>query len=829
MRRKTDANLKELRSSRQVDPLGLVNPRASANVTDQAEAIGSIQLAKRVTRYFNTNLASRVERIEADINKDKRFLIFESKQTPIYLNFFDKLASELSERPSPVPNIDKERVMGSAPSKTLPGAMIFPTLMLNGLKKEPSNRAKGEARALDATPNNEPNESKSPSRVRSKQKIQEGDEVLGKSKPKGINLAASQTITLQNFHSIKTEGPHKSRENNLKGEQPYPSGREFKRKDPLPVFRHPIKLQTSSTPKGSESLGAIGFESQRGPVGPSIDDEETDLARHRRSHIFASEQKNQLKRRVTTAGMLQRFQSNIGKIREDASEDDSEKSEEEDLFLKMPSRKMTQGKNSLQLPTRGPGISPLAAVSASPFPNFTLNSGPIEENRLPSFGPEQREDPFRYSDIGKREPVGRSPELKLERFSSESIKKSMTMGYRGRKMTPIEIEHSIEEFEDLSPTQKLSGQFKKGIPETEPQNSDQKNIQIALSYNSITEMPKVSNSKLSTPPKSSRKRGTVQGDRMTGEIALIVRQILERALKIIVEREMYELELINREEERMRQEAKKAEKKIKKQIRDNLKNQIYQMMCQTMPAGSKLPSLFLASKHSESSLLIESVKKGIEKNLTQIEAEITQIYGQNEELRKLSPEDLKTAYPFAISNLSIFTLKTIPDSEVKDVLTTDKLTTEMLAVFRLFYFIHFEGTNFLSIASLNEKALMTEIHDLYQKRLRHLEIGQKPAYRELTFEEQMRLEEFLVNNKSLFSVISDMSLKPFFHSICFYTFEILFYYGMRAYVRFMEKPRERDKNVRNSVYQLIFLLKRVEMMEAQKKEFSTLQRQFDLK
>lgn len=822
MRRKTDVNLREVRNGRPGDPVPPANHRPVTQAAEQAEAINSIQLAKKVARFLTANLATKVDKIESEVSKEKRFLIFEGKQTPIYVGFFERLLAELSERPSPIPTAEKEKVLASAPSKTLPAAAI-PNLSLTNIRRELPQKAKVSERDQDVTPTNEPVESTSPSRPRSKKRSNQ------EAQPKPKGLSTSQVITLQNFHSIKNEVPQKSKEVSFKTDAAYPSGREFKRKDPLPIFRNVTRPPVISTPKGSDPADPKGFASHRVATNPSPERPENDLTRHRHLTIFASGQKNKMRgRRLTTLGVPQRFQSGIGKIREDVSENESEESEE-DPFLGVPGRKPSFTKNSLQGMTRTFQMTPNAVASVTDLVRFTLNSEGTDENRLPSTGADQSEEPYRASDVGPRA-AERSPELKLDRHVSDSLKKSQSLVNKPPRVVPLEIDHSIEEFHDPSPTQNLSLQFKKNTSGFIPKEAMGEEPKTTTSRNSGVDVGRLATSKSSSPPKSGRRKlRSADKDRMTSEIASIVRQVVDRALKTIAERAMYEMEMINREEERMRLEAKKAEKKIKKQLRDGLRTQIYQLMLKATPAGSKLPALFLASKHSESSLLIESVKKGIEKNLGAIELEVTEIYGQFEELRRLSPAELRAHFPFAISNLSIFTLKTIPEAEVKDVLTTDRLTTEMLAVFRLFYFIHFDVHDFVSILALPQKMLMTEIHDLYQRDLRHLEYGHKPLYRDLSFPEQLRLEEFLVNNRSLFSVISDMSLKPFFHSICFYTFEILFFYGMKSFVKFMEKPRERDKIVRNSAYQLAYLLQKVEALEVQKREFGALQKQFEIK
>lgn len=823
MRRKPEQG-----NPQRLDPSAGQPPSAPA-LHNPASARGQVQgfdalpnpnlpaIAKRVARHFQTNFVTKFEKLEHEVQRDKRFLIFEVKQTPFYTRFFEQLLVELNGE-SPTQNQEKEKAVGSAQAhKQAP---------VNGTHKTAHTRLKIDIKPLDGVSGSEEPETESPTNAARARRRVRGEEVemLRKSgaveekgrRDRGYNsVTQSQVITSQHFQSIKTETPNvKEREVAGQGKEKElpPTGREFKRKEPLPVFRLKTKdlaMNTSlnvKTPRAADAPEVYQpktnfANSLRASSGPEI----ADLVRSRTKTNFGSENKGKSGRRSTMFDPS-KYQTIVGKGRENIEEDQSESENDQEFDLK---RQKTMGSKENAL------SGPFRRRSGIPIQDFMLTANDLKDTEAAQMsvpGMRVAEDP--------RPPKTKSESLALKKYLTMGIKK-----FDFDKRTVEKAENSVDEMLGTASANALEEKRKPGLREDPPQITV-----LTASNNSITDLPVLESSKPPTPKRSLPGRlRSAEKDRMVTEIKAIVRTIIDRTMKEITQKAMHELQAIEQAEEHWRQETRKAEKQVKKHLRESLKKKIYDLMLLSMPLGSRTPSMFLASHKSESSLLIESVRKGIERGIQNLSLEITEIYAQHETLRRLQPEDVESVYPFEISSLSIFTLKTIPESEVRQVLTTDRLTSEMLCVFRLFYFVHFPEDSFANIESMNQKSLFTEIFDLYQNRLKTLEIGDKPVYRRLSFKQKLKLEEFLVNNKNLFTVVSDMSLKPFNHSICFYTFETLFYYGMKSFVKFMEKPREKDKNLRNSAYQLAFLMEKMGMMEEHLKEFVALQRQFEMK
>jgi hypothetical protein len=842
MRRHTEVNLRDSRVDRSSNNVVNVTAKAAANPEkDHSEVVNAIGLQKKVIRYFNLNFGSKFDKLDHELNRDKRFLIFEAKQTPIYTAFFDKLLGELGEKPATHPQT-VEKVPGSAPSKNATANTTAPP-STNQPKKEghPPKPRNDPAHQDNDNEKGTPTPVTAKTAKKSKEELpEEPSKKVAKDKSKKDQSGPGQVVTSQNFQSIKNDSTLKQKDSTK--DEAAPTGREFKRKDPVPIFRAqpaapapapaPSKPQVQSQQNipnakvGEESAKKEPASNHKSQQSPANDPNDAPIGSGRRTSMFSSEQKALPFRRMSTVVGGGKYPSAVSRIKEDVSENDSEDGSDDDkpsLIKKLSKGGLVEG-----LPGSLRQSQHIASSKGlgGPIPDFALTPDQLDLSRRQSKG--NFGNDLRNSEVHQKSGA-HPPEHKLEKKQSEGLKKSMTINSRVSQRKPVNLDHSIEELMELSPKHAMSPDVTKR-QRILPSGLELQDDFNPISAQSVNDTTRIINSKSSTPSKLSQKKGqNTFRDNDGDDTAKTPKCNAETAVKATDDVEAQELEEIRLAEERMRAEAKKAEKKIKKQFREKLKQDIYEQMLNSMPTGSKLPALFLASQHSESSLLIESVRKGIEKSLVQIEADITDIYNNNEELRKVTAANLCDMYPFEISALSLFSLKTISDAEVRDVLTTDRLTLEMLGVFRLFYFFHFEHADFVAMETMNQKSMMIEIHDLYQKRLRNLDTGDKPVYRDLTFREKVRLEDFLIKNKALFSVISDMSLKPFFHSICFYTFEILFYYGMKAYVKFMEKPREKDRNLRNSAYQLVFLLEKLEMLEGQKREFATLQRQYDTK
>ena len=278
---------------------------------------------------------------------------------------------------------------------------------------------------------------------------------------------------------------------------------------------------------------------------------------------------------------------------------------------------------------------------------------------------------------------------------------------------------------------------------------------------------------------------------------------------------------------RIRDEVRLQKKKSRKELQNKLKSKMLEIIVQIMPTESKLPTLFMNSQKTESFLLLDSVKLSINRNIDATELEIKNVKSQFEQLKHFESESLEDDFPFSVSNLSVVSFKNISENEIKEVIVSEKLTTELLNVLRVFYFTHFEVYNFESWTIKGPKQLLLEIVEFYSQNLKTMTPKESKPFRFLDFQLKIKLEQFLKSNKSLFSVISDINMNSFLHSICFYTFEVLFYYGMKPYVKFMEKPKDKENNKINSAYHLSFLLNKLGFYKSQLEEFTALKNEYE--
>lgn len=72
-----------------------INKRCNDPVFSEFSATKKQKIQKKVVQFFSSNFSQKFEKLEIEIWKSRRFLIFQTKQTPIYANFFETLHSEL--------------------------------------------------------------------------------------------------------------------------------------------------------------------------------------------------------------------------------------------------------------------------------------------------------------------------------------------------------------------------------------------------------------------------------------------------------------------------------------------------------------------------------------------------------------------------------------------------------------------------------------------------------------------------------------------------------------------------------------------------------------
>lgn len=860
MERKTDANIRELKALRSSEAFLNLPGKGNKTNDDTPENLKQIPLAKKVGKYFNGHFGLKFDRIEKELQKDKRFFIFESKQTPIYISFFERLISDLNEktqsqiekskqtplnpRSSQVnqyqseinekPQIRVDRPKQAMSTKSIPmnnsiseipdkaisqidkskyAISVRSIQTINSSNTESIKLAKKETKTQelnDCASDDNLNESASFRQFKKKQKAQLITEQplnkkttkseLNNSNPQIIaKRQSARIVNLESFQSIKNDTLKKT--NN-------PLHRAS-----FNVFSNPrqvglyesLPLRNVETPPFEQSPE----EMKKGEMLQNID------LKNNHENIFASDSKLIFRKRVTTGGNLNSgsplFGTKEGNDIDDGIVMESFGGLKPTSFCPSQTKSVVEALDNIQKSRSE--CRPYNVITGFDMIN-------LKEDLTSTMECNPNIPPSNDFVIGVENVCGTDDILKKPFSFTKELRTHLNS-------TPkIDEKKPIQEESTFSPNIK--------IVKTNSQKKDDsnKNLENKLSDKKFDEKKKVAKiitiSKTQPIMKVSTKKG-VNHEELRFEMRSIIFEIIKLAEKKAKENFASKLSDDQKREEKMREDARKSEKRLKHEMRKILKSKIYEIITKIMPSGSKLPSFFLNSERQESFLLLDSVKKLISRNFAAIDKEIIEIQTSFDTLKISNLSNLEKDFPFEISGLCLIALQTVSDDEIKEVLRSERLSNEMANLFRLFYFLHFEQDDFVDFEQRSQKTFMVEVIQFYTDHLRHLESGKPGKYRILTFEQKIKLEEFLNCHKNLFSVISDTSMKAFFHAICFYTFELLFFYGLKSYVKFMEKPREKEKNRRNSAYQMAYLHQKRAVCQMQLEDLSFLERQYDLK
>jgi hypothetical protein len=785
---------------------GLVSRTQPRPEDDNSEGMKSNLLGKRVMRHFNKNFADRFDKIEKELNRDRRFLIFEKKQSKAYCNFFESLAVELNDKGH-----------GS------------------GDKHQPQNARNTESGKKDSVREGLVRyNTMGPSQFEFEEMKKDSPGYIGKT---GVNI-------LEHLNSSEHQRSSRERASLMKGE---------KQGDP-PCF----------SKRGSVCLNGFRSDELKQEVekklslckGPSVPD---NTMMRRKSNLNLTTLKLNdfnLDNDVLADGYKTNQVNSVSKAM-------GAKTARDDL-KEFATAKRASVRQNTKTPTTVnelPSANTKKQESLKPQPSKERSSlCRKDDSRLSNKANKTHTMEFFMDEVKSRDnKCNKDDPRDFENsFDAESdllpLQKSKTMISK-----PSHFIFSPENFVDRK-TQKIEKMLGT-IHEKEGEIGLLKSQNLVMSVEtggSMSSSSKVHKRRDSKSDESVNAVGTVNSKAAKGfddlgkscdsvEVKAEDKKVANRKdlidakgsgsavnrkvkMEMDLELEQFELEEKNKladDEDLLREHAQRVQKKLKKESRLKWKQNMHSLILKIMSAESKLPSLFLNIKTSEAFMLLESVNVAILKNISNVQSEIAGIKEQYPELAHFTFETLEDDFPFTVSPLSILSLKTVSESELKDVLVCEKLSSDILNVLRVFYFVHFDLPEFVDFGTKGQKQTVIEIEEFYTHNLRNLDKNQKP-FRYLDFEDKVKLEQFLKTNNSLFSVVSDMTLKPFLHSLCFYTFEILFYYGMKPFVKFMEKPKARDNNVMHSAYHLNYLISKSGFHNSQLEEFLILKNQFQI-
>ena len=815
MKRFSSLNTPEIKpNSRQEGLVSVYKINQKIEEEVEEENRGSNLISKKVGKHFNKNFVDRFNKIERELKNEKGFFIFAKRQAQIYVKFFENIDSELNERTSLVMDktvvsnknngllkrdtyishrgdknssdfqnfgsVDKKKeVARESTSIIFEQTEIFKTQ--SGPVRKPEGLSKSYNNIKITKFNQNKNERKDSERIdecateRSglvvkvlKKSTQQSSYLQSKRKNQ-FNLDGSKELETEErpAKKITKEDPpkHNNTTNTSKSEiQPAPEE----------GFRGLATALRASLRQSSNFNGNM-TEIEK-PTQKNIQRVSYGKIKSRKGYCdeFSKpdsgvnlELKKMATMRISLVGN-KCIANEYNKINEQESENSIEKIDEED-----------------QLPLQ------LARIMISPTGNyqfgkheFRMKVGDKMENCL--YNLEDSTNQLESTNQSLETGFTVTSSLKFPQIDSKSDDENPVFKKNKRKIEKTELVMMADSYENFKPNQNL---FAKELNEN--------------------------NWKQSNKAKQIKEDDT-RNTKNTEEVQ--------------TQNEKDELEEKHRklnEEIKIRKEAREQKKKLRKELQNKLKSKMLEIIVQIMPKKSKLPTLFMNSQKAESFLLLDSVKLSINRSIDATKLEIEDLKSQYEQFDNFEFETLEDDFPFYVSNLSVVSLKTISENEIKEVLVSEKLSAEMLNVLRVFYFAHFEVYDFESWSLKGPKQLLIEIVEFYSEHLKTMTSKESKPFRFLDFDLKIKLEQFLKSNKSLFLVISDTNMNSFLHSICFYTFEILFYYGMKPYVKFMEKPKDKENNKVNSAYHLGLLINKLGFYKSQLEEFIALKNQYE--
>jgi hypothetical protein len=258
------------------------------------------------------------------------------------------------------------------------------------------------------------------------------------------------------------------------------------------------------------------------------------------------------------------------------------------------------------------------------------------------------------------------------------------------------------------------------------------------------------------------------------------------------------------------------EEKEEVEVNEVTRGKIFRIFEKVIPSSQT--ALHFAKAHKpEAKILVNSVKTMLNSKISTFEAEISKIRGIHSDL------DTQQAPSLRISEIASISLQSIEKPQLDELLKQRKMSKEVLGLFKIFHFLHFEVEDFEDLASTPLKTFLNTIHDYLVDKLEDFTTKDALPYRPLSVAAKMRLEEFVASSKSIFQLSYLQYEFEICHSLAFYIFELLFFHGLKKYLKLLENSKELDRNRKNSVYEIVFLQEKKGFYDSILKELTDLE------
>lgn len=255
------------------------------------------------------------------------------------------------------------------------------------------------------------------------------------------------------------------------------------------------------------------------------------------------------------------------------------------------------------------------------------------------------------------------------------------------------------------------------------------------------------------------------------------------------------------------------------------KEQIIEKARKFLPENSRTLQLFSKSHSGDADILVDSMRFSLKTRIGDVEKQIAQAKTEWPDFDDKNDLPRIRTLPFIPSKLCMLAFHTVSKKDVLRGMSPELLSPDMAKIFIMFYYIHMENEGLLKIEEKSKTDLLSDICDYYMAQLeQHVDDEIRKCHL-LPLLDKMKLEEYLDNNKAAFRVISDVNLNSFYLSVAFMVFEVLFYYGMRRFVIFMEKRKDKEMIRRNVGFELKYLLEKRDFYERKMKDLATLEKE----
>lgn len=252
---------------------------------------------------------------------------------------------------------------------------------------------------------------------------------------------------------------------------------------------------------------------------------------------------------------------------------------------------------------------------------------------------------------------------------------------------------------------------------------------------------------------------------------------------------------------------------VREEHYETTKEQIIEKAKRFLPENSRTLQLFQQSRFDDCDILIDSMRHSLRAKIQEIDRSVATSRLDWPEFRFEIDLPAVRALPFQPSTICLLAFHTVSKKDVIRGMSPELLSADLAKLFVLFKYLQLEKTEFEAVAAMKKADLLSDVCDYYLAQLELKSDTNISRCNEFSLAERMKLEEYLEANKSIFRVVSDVNINSFYMSVAFWVFEALFFYGMRSFVLFMEKRKDKVTSRRNAGFELKYLAEKREFFE----------------